>query len=88
MTYQDIEATLVEFELRGSDACQAALFVSLGQEHITNAELELLFHPLVEFEGVWARIKSLPQGVTLKLIGHTKPSAASFAEAICAAIKA
>lgn len=78
-------ASLVEFELRASDHCVAALLLSSDTTAISNAILVNLFRRLVIEHGVWANI-TLPPGLALKGFKHTRPSAADFAVALHEAI--
>lgn len=75
-------ACLIEFEQRATESYKLALLVSGNQTVLPNMRLMLFLGMLVSAQGVWLRIKSLPDGARLVLFKHTRPSAADFAKAI------
>ncbi len=75
-------ACLIEFEQRAAESYKLALLVSGNQTVLSNMTLSPLLGALVSAQGVWSRIKSLPDDAHLVLFKHTRPSAAEFAKAI------
>jgi hypothetical protein len=78
----DRHACLVEFQQRVGERCVIGLLICHGRPLLEDIEVSKLLLLLAKKKGVWRNVRYPSEGIEIKSIRHTKPTAEELANAL------